>query len=92
MHSLQMYQSLPGAFNIPGGLWPCAISDGVGNTVVSSSLESQERSHYRSLSGDALCEYAQDDRDCVAQCDNRDGLEEWGEHGTSQPCELSEIR
>ncbi|OCH93351.1 DUF917-domain-containing protein [Obba rivulosa] len=29
-----MYQSLPGAFNIPGGLWPCAISDGVGNTVI----------------------------------------------------------
>lgn len=25
---------LPGAFNIPGGLWPCAVSDGVGNTVV----------------------------------------------------------
>ncbi|TFY55280.1 hypothetical protein EVJ58_g8349 [Rhodofomes roseus] len=32
-----MYQSLPGAFNIPGGLWPCAISDGVGNTVVMPS-------------------------------------------------------
>ncbi|CCM04742.1 uncharacterized protein FIBRA_06931 [Fibroporia radiculosa] len=29
-----MYQSLPGAFNIPGGLWPCAIADGVGNAVV----------------------------------------------------------
>ncbi|GBE89009.1 DUF917-domain-containing protein [Sparassis crispa] len=29
-----MYQSLPGAFDIPGGLWPCAISDGVGNTVL----------------------------------------------------------
>ncbi|EMD31880.1 hypothetical protein CERSUDRAFT_109067 [Gelatoporia subvermispora B] len=29
-----MYQSLPGAFGIPGGLWPCAISDGVGNTVI----------------------------------------------------------
>lgn len=26
--------SLPGAFNIPGGMLPCAISDGVGNTVV----------------------------------------------------------
>ncbi|KAF9819430.1 hypothetical protein IEO21_02173 [Rhodonia placenta] len=25
---------LPGAFNIPGGLWPCAVSDGVGNTVL----------------------------------------------------------
>ncbi|KAI0341454.1 DUF917-domain-containing protein [Trametopsis cervina] len=29
-----MYQSLPGAFNIEGGLWPCAISDGTGNTVI----------------------------------------------------------
>ncbi|KAI0938669.1 hypothetical protein AcV5_000296 [Taiwanofungus camphoratus] len=29
-----MYQSLPGAFNIPGGMLPCAISDGVGNTVL----------------------------------------------------------
>ena len=29
-----MYQSLPGAFDIEGGLWPCAISDGIGNTVV----------------------------------------------------------
>ncbi|KAI0746875.1 DUF917-domain-containing protein [Daedaleopsis nitida] len=26
--------SLPGAFEVPGGLWPCAISDGVGNTLV----------------------------------------------------------
>lgn len=32
-----MYQSLPGAFNIPGGLWPCAISDGAGNTVIMPS-------------------------------------------------------
>ncbi|EPS97461.1 hypothetical protein FOMPIDRAFT_1128485 [Fomitopsis schrenkii] len=32
-----MYQSLPGAYNIPGGLWPCAISDGVGNTLVMPS-------------------------------------------------------
>ncbi|KZT70496.1 hypothetical protein DAEQUDRAFT_810662 [Daedalea quercina L-15889] len=32
-----MYQSLPGAFGVPGGLWPCAISDGVGNTVVMPS-------------------------------------------------------
>ncbi|TCD68757.1 hypothetical protein EIP91_009903 [Steccherinum ochraceum] len=29
-----MYQTLPGAFNIPGGLTPCAISDGVGNTII----------------------------------------------------------
>lgn len=26
--------SLPGAYGIPGGLWPCAISDGIGNTIV----------------------------------------------------------
>ncbi|THH01275.1 hypothetical protein EW026_g1378 [Hermanssonia centrifuga] len=32
-----MYQSLPGAFNIPGGLWPCAISDGIGNTIIMPS-------------------------------------------------------
>ncbi|KAI0659238.1 DUF917-domain-containing protein [Cubamyces menziesii] len=25
---------LPGAYDIPNGLWPCAISDGVGNTLV----------------------------------------------------------
>ena len=35
---LQCLISIPGAFNIPGGLWPCAISDGVGNTVVSIEL------------------------------------------------------
>ncbi|KAH9896950.1 DUF917-domain-containing protein [Cubamyces lactineus] len=29
-----MYQTLPGAYDIPNGLWPCAISDGVGNTLV----------------------------------------------------------
>ncbi|KAI9063547.1 DUF917-domain-containing protein [Trametes sanguinea] len=29
-----MYQTLPGAYDIPHGLWPCAISDGVGNTLV----------------------------------------------------------
>ncbi|PCH44913.1 DUF917-domain-containing protein [Wolfiporia cocos MD-104 SS10] len=29
-----MYQSLPGAFNVPGGLWPCAISDALGNTII----------------------------------------------------------
>ncbi|KAI0777763.1 DUF917-domain-containing protein [Trametes elegans] len=29
-----MYQTLPGAYNIPDGLWPCGISDGVGNTLV----------------------------------------------------------
>ncbi|KAJ3558225.1 hypothetical protein NM688_g1053 [Phlebia brevispora] len=29
-----MYQSLPGAYNIEGGLYPCAISDGIGNTVI----------------------------------------------------------
>ncbi|KAI0682250.1 hydantoinase/oxoprolinase [Earliella scabrosa] len=29
-----MYQTLPGAYGIPNGLWPCAISDGVGNTLV----------------------------------------------------------
>lgn len=26
--------SLPGAYNIPNGLAPCAISDGIGNTIV----------------------------------------------------------
>ncbi|KAF7797056.1 hypothetical protein EIP86_008248 [Pleurotus ostreatoroseus] len=26
--------SLPGAYDIPNGLYPCAISDGIGNTVV----------------------------------------------------------
>ncbi|KIP10827.1 hypothetical protein PHLGIDRAFT_22081 [Phlebiopsis gigantea 11061_1 CR5-6] len=26
--------SLPGAYNIENGLWPCAISDGIGNTVI----------------------------------------------------------
>lgn len=26
---------LPGAYGIENGLWPCAISDGVGNTLVS---------------------------------------------------------
>lgn len=35
-----MYQSLPGAFDIEGGLWPCAISDGIGNTVVCHPLRS----------------------------------------------------
>ncbi|OSD08105.1 hydantoinase/oxoprolinase [Trametes coccinea BRFM310] len=29
-----MYQTLPGAYDIAHGLWPCAISDGVGNTLV----------------------------------------------------------
>ncbi|KAK7683209.1 hypothetical protein QCA50_013882 [Cerrena zonata] len=32
-----MYQSLPGAFDIPNGLTPCAISDGVGNTIIMPS-------------------------------------------------------
>ncbi|KAI0746879.1 DUF917-domain-containing protein [Daedaleopsis nitida] len=32
-----MYQSLPGAYGISGGLWPCAISDAVGNTIVMPS-------------------------------------------------------
>ena len=36
----QMYQSLPGAFNVKGGLWPCAIADGIGNTVVRHGLAS----------------------------------------------------
>ncbi|KZT10328.1 DUF917-domain-containing protein [Laetiporus sulphureus 93-53] len=35
-----MYQSLPGAFNIPGGLWPCAVADGIGNTVVMPTASS----------------------------------------------------
>ncbi|GJE86630.1 HyuA and DUF917 domain-containing protein [Phanerochaete sordida] len=34
-----MYQTLPGAYNIEGGLCPCAISDGVGNTVLLSSAK-----------------------------------------------------
>lgn len=38
----QMYQSLPGAFDIEGGLWPCAISDGIGNTVVSYTLNTYD--------------------------------------------------
>ena len=25
---------LPGAYGIPNGLWPCALSDGIGNTLV----------------------------------------------------------
>ncbi|KAI0827020.1 DUF917-domain-containing protein [Trametes gibbosa] len=29
-----MWQTLPGAYGIHNGLWPCAISDGVGNTLV----------------------------------------------------------
>ncbi|KAL1943929.1 hypothetical protein VTO73DRAFT_3747 [Trametes versicolor] len=29
-----MWQTLPGAYGIENGLWPCAISDGVGNTLV----------------------------------------------------------
>ncbi|KAI0674400.1 hydantoinase/oxoprolinase [Trametes maxima] len=29
-----MYQTIPGAYNIPMGLWPAGISDGVGNTLV----------------------------------------------------------
>ncbi|KAH9852546.1 DUF917-domain-containing protein [Lenzites betulinus] len=29
-----MWQTLPGAYDIPNGLWPCAIADGVGNTLV----------------------------------------------------------
>ncbi|KZT70497.1 hydantoinase [Daedalea quercina L-15889] len=29
-----LYQTLPGAYGVPGGLWPCAISDAIGNTVV----------------------------------------------------------
>ncbi|TBU59341.1 hydantoinase/oxoprolinase [Dichomitus squalens] len=29
-----MYQTLPGAYGIPNGLWPCALSDGIGNTLV----------------------------------------------------------
>ncbi|CAL1709132.1 unnamed protein product [Somion occarium] len=32
-----MYQSLPGAYNIPNGLAPCAISDGIGNTIIMPS-------------------------------------------------------
>ncbi|KAI0826527.1 DUF917-domain-containing protein [Trametes gibbosa] len=29
-----MWQTLPGAYDIPSGLWPCAISDNVGNTLI----------------------------------------------------------
>ncbi|KAI0088853.1 DUF917-domain-containing protein [Irpex rosettiformis] len=34
-----MYQSLPGAFDIEGGLWPCAISDGIGNTILPTASD-----------------------------------------------------
>ncbi|KAI0072072.1 DUF917-domain-containing protein [Panus rudis PR-1116 ss-1] len=35
-----MYQSLPGAYNIPNGLTPCAISDGIGNTIITPAASS----------------------------------------------------
>ena len=35
---IEMSSSLPGAFNIPGGLTPCAISDGLGNTIVGINI------------------------------------------------------
>ncbi|TFK90339.1 hydantoinase/oxoprolinase [Polyporus arcularius HHB13444] len=37
-----MYQSLPGAYDIPNGLWPCAISDGIGSTVVLPTARSSK--------------------------------------------------
>ncbi|KAI0360591.1 DUF917-domain-containing protein [Trametes cingulata] len=37
-----MYQTLPGAYGIPNGLWPCAISDGVGNTLVLPSARNNK--------------------------------------------------
>ncbi|KAH8097081.1 hydantoinase/oxoprolinase [Cristinia sonorae] len=36
-----MYQTLPGVFNIPNGLAPCAISDGIGNVVIMSSASNR---------------------------------------------------
>ncbi|KAH9835241.1 hydantoinase/oxoprolinase [Rhodofomes roseus] len=36
-----LYQTLPGAYNVSGGLWPCAISDAIGNTVVLPSASSR---------------------------------------------------
>ncbi|KAI0372037.1 DUF917-domain-containing protein [Pilatotrama ljubarskyi] len=37
-----MYQTLPGAYGIPNGLWPCAISDGIGNTLVLPSARNNK--------------------------------------------------
>ncbi|KAI0711177.1 hydantoinase/oxoprolinase [Cerioporus squamosus] len=37
-----MYQTLPGAYDIPNGLWPCAISDGIGSTVVLPTARSSK--------------------------------------------------
>lgn len=36
-----MYQSIPGAYDIQGGLWPCAISDAIGNTVLLPSASNR---------------------------------------------------
>ncbi|RPD65174.1 hydantoinase/oxoprolinase [Lentinus tigrinus ALCF2SS1-7] len=37
-----MYQTLPGAYDIPNGLWPCAISDGIGSTLVLPTARSSK--------------------------------------------------
>ncbi|THH28580.1 hypothetical protein EUX98_g5611 [Antrodiella citrinella] len=37
-----MYQTLPGAFNVPGGLTPCAISDGIGNTIIMPTASNRD--------------------------------------------------